>query len=171
MLWANKGCIYDTSQGASPLLCSWQTFGSCEVLIASKPKRTVTPLCIYVHPTFAQLELPVRIWHRKSNNYYRNNKTFSKKVSKKVVWWGIIIKRRGISSTWFFQQKGGSLEGSTQAIKNQQIYARINLFPRKKYQSLIFRCRIRHIYLIHRTLSRMRLLKKWREKYHRSIIN
>jgi len=32
-----------------------------EVLIASKPKRTVTPLCIYVHPTFAQLELPVRI--------------------------------------------------------------------------------------------------------------
>ena len=32
----------------------------------------------------------------------------------------------------------GNLEGSTQAIKNQQIRARINLFPRKKSQSLIF---------------------------------
>lgn len=158
MLWANKGCIYDTSQGASPLLCSWQTFGSCEVLIASKPKRTVTPLCIYVHPTFAQLELPVRIWHRKSNKYYRIYKTFSKKVSKKVMWGEIIIKRRGISSTWFFQQKGGSLERSTQAIKNQQLHARKNLFSRKKYQSLIFRYRIRLISLIHRTLSSMRLL-------------
>ena len=94
MLWANKGCIYDTSQGASPLLCSWQTFGSCEVLIASKPKRTVTPLCIYVHPTFAQLELPVRIWHRKSNKYYRNNKTFSEKVSKKVVRGDTIGKKK-----------------------------------------------------------------------------
>ena len=52
----------------------------------------------------------------------------------------------------------GSLERSTQAIKNQQLHARINLFSRKKYQSLIFRCRIRHIPLIHRTLSRMRLL-------------
>ena len=31
----------------------------------------------------------------------------------------------------------GSLERSTQAIKNQQIYARINHFSRKKYQSLI----------------------------------
>ena len=51
-----------------------------------------------------------------------------------------------------------TLERSTQAIKNQQIYARINLFSQKKYQSLIFRCRIRLISLIHRTLSRMRLL-------------
>lgn len=52
----------------------------------------------------------------------------------------------------------GSLERSTQAIKNQQIYARINLFPRKKYQSLIFRYKIKVISLIHRALSRMRLL-------------
>ena len=51
-----------------------------------------------------------------------------------------------------------TLEGSTQAIKNQQLHARINLFSRKKYQSLIFRCRIRLISLIHSTLSRMRLL-------------
>ena len=164
MLWANKGCIYDTSQGASPLLCSWQTFGSCEVLIASKPKRTVTPLCIYVHPTFAQLELPVRIWHRKSNNYYRNNKTFSKKVSKKVMWgghnrkkesylWNMILPTKGMRLGWY-------LEGSTQAIKNQQLHARIYLFSRKKYQSLIFRHKIRLISLIHNTLSRMRLLWK-----------
>ena len=52
----------------------------------------------------------------------------------------------------------GSLERSTQAIKNQQIHARINLFSRKKYQSLIFRHKTRLISLIHRTLSRMRLL-------------
>ena len=153
MLWANKGCIYDTSQGASPLLCSWQTFGSCEVLIASKPKRTVTPLCIYVHPTFAQLELPVRIWHRKSNNYYRNNKTFSKKVSKKVVWGDTIVKRRAICGAWFFQQKEWYLERSTAAIKNLLIHARINLFSRKKYQSLIFGYKIRLISLIHNTLT------------------
>ena len=50
------------------------------------------------------------------------------------------------------------LEGSTQAIKNQQIHARKNLFSRKKYQSLIFGYKIRLIYLIHNTLSRMRLL-------------
>ena len=158
MLWANKGCIYDTSQGASPLLCSWQTFGSCEVLIASKPKRTVTPLCIYVHPTFAQLELPVRIWHRKSNNYYRNNKTFSEKVSKKVMWGNTIVKSRAICGTWFFQQKGWYLERSTQAIKNQQINARINLYSRKKSQSLIFRQKMKLISLIYWTLPRMRLL-------------
>ena len=171
MLWANKGCIYDTSQGASPLLCSWQTFGSCEVLIASKPKRTVTPLCIYVHPTFAQLELPVRIWHRKSNNYYRNNKTFSKKVSKKVMWGGTVEKRRVSAEHDNSNKREEILEGSTQAIKNQQIHARKNLFSRKKYQSLIFWYRIRLISLIHNTLTQMRLLWKWREKYHRSIIN
>jgi hypothetical protein len=45
----------------------------------------------------------------------------------------------------------GSLERSTQAIKNQQIYARINLFSRKKYQSLIFGYKIRVISLIHNT--------------------
>ena len=52
----------------------------------------------------------------------------------------------------------GSLERSTQAIKNQQIYARINLFSRKKYQSLIIGYKIKVISLIHNTLSRMRLL-------------
>ena len=63
-------------------------------------------------------------------------------------------------------QKGGNLEGSTQAIKNQQIHARINLFSRKKYQSLIFRYKIRLISLIHNTLSRMRLLGTKTEKSH-----
>ena len=33
---------------------------------------------------------------------------------------------------------GGSLEGSTQAIKNQQIYARINLFSRKSIKVSFF---------------------------------
>ena len=158
MLWANKGCIYDTSQGASPLLCSWQTFGSCEVLIASKPKRTVTPLCIYVHPTFAQLELPVRIWHRKSNKYYRNNKTFSEKVSKKNYARGELWWKGGELRSMILSTKGMMLEGSTQAIKNQQIHARINLFSRKKSQSLIFGHKTRLIPLIYRTLQRMRLL-------------
>ena len=89
-----KECIQYT-QGAFPLLCSWLIVELCENSTQSKPKRTVTPLCIYVHPTFAQLELPVRIWHRKSNNYYRNNKTFSEKVSKKVMRGGTVVKRRG----------------------------------------------------------------------------
>lgn len=161
MLWANKGCIYDTSQGASPLLCSWQTFGSCEVLIASKPKRTVTPLCIYVHPTFAQLELPVRIWHRKSNNYYRNNKTFSKKVSKKVMWGDTIVKRKVSAehdssykmdeAIMIFRKKYASDKEPTNIRTYKSFFS-------KKYQSLIFRYRIRIISLIHRTLSRMRLL-------------
>lgn len=86
-----------------------------------------------------------------------------------------IVKRRAISEHDILPTKGmrleGSLEGSTQAIKSQQIYARINLFSRKKYQSLIFRYKIRLISLIHNTLSRMRLLEKWRKKYHGSIIN
>lgn len=98
--------VYNTPHEAFPLLCSWQLCSNCQILTASKPKRTVTPLCIYVHPTFAQLELPVRIWHRKSKKYNRNNKTFSKKVSKKVVWGDTIVKRRAICGTWFFQQKG-----------------------------------------------------------------
>lgn len=49
----------------------------------------------------------------------------------------------------------GSLERSTQAIKNQQIYARINLFSRKKYQSLIFGYKIRLISLIHSALTKL----------------
>lgn len=73
-----------------------------------------------------------------------------------------IVKRRAISEHDILPTKGmrleGSLERSTQAIKNHQLHARKNLFSRKKYQSLIFRYRIRIISLIHRTLSRMRLL-------------
>ena len=42
--------------------------------------------------------------------------------------------------------------------KERLIRSRKKVFPRKKYQSLIFRHKIRVISLIHRTLSRMRLL-------------
>lgn len=89
-------------------------------------------------------------------------KLLAKKFRKKLREGDTIVKRRAISEHDILPTKGmrleGSLEGSTQAIKSQQIYARINLFSRKKYQSLIFWCRIRLISLIHRTLSRMRLL-------------
>lgn len=71
-------------------------------------------------------------------------------------------KKESYLRSMIFPTKGmrldGSLERSTQAIKNQQIYARKNLFLEKKYQSLIFRHKTRLISLIHRTLSRMRLL-------------
>lgn len=71
-------------------------------------------------------------------------------------------KKESYLRSMIFPTKGmrldGSLERSTQAIKNQQIYARINLFSRKKYQSLIFGYKIILISLIHSTLSRMRLL-------------
>ena len=44
--------VYDTSHRAFPLLCSWHTVWICEILTASKPKRTVTPLfiCMSTHP-------------------------------------------------------------------------------------------------------------------------
>ena len=68
-----------------------------------------------------------------------------------------IVKRRAISEHDILPTKGmrleGSLERSTQATKNQQIYARINLFSRKKYQSLIFGYKIRLISLIHNILT------------------
>ena len=71
-------------------------------------------------------------------------------------------KKESYLRSMIFPTKGmrleESLERSTQATKNQQIYARINLFSRKKYQSLIFRYRIRLISLINSALSRMRLL-------------
>lgn len=66
-------------------------------------------------------------------------------------------KKESYLRSMIFPTKGmrleGSLERSTQATKKQQIYARINLFSRKKCQSLIFRCKIRLISLIHNTLS------------------
>ena len=45
--------VYNTPHEAFPLLCSWQLCSNCQILTASKPKRTVTPLCIYVCPTSA----------------------------------------------------------------------------------------------------------------------
>ena len=47
------GAVYNTPHEAFPLLCSWQLCSNCQILTASKPKRTVTPLCIYVCPTSA----------------------------------------------------------------------------------------------------------------------
>lgn len=71
-------------------------------------------------------------------------------------------KKESYLRSMIFPTKGmrldGSLERSTQAIKNQQLQARINLFSRKKSQSLIFWHKTRLISLIHNTLSRMRLL-------------
>ena len=88
---------------------------------------------------------------------FETTKLLAKKFRKKLCEGDTIVKRRAISEHDILPTKGmrleGSLERSTQAIKNQQIHARINLFSRKKYQSLIFRCRIRIISLIHRTLS------------------
>lgn len=93
---------------------------------------------------------------------FETTKLLAKKFRKKLREGDTIVKRRAISEHDILPTKGmrleGSLEGSTQATKNQQLHARINLFPRKKYQSLIFRHKIRVISLIHRTLSRMRLL-------------
>lgn len=52
------------------------------------------------------------------------------------------VKRRAISEHDILPTKGmrleGSLEGSTQAIKNQQIYARINLFSQKSIKVSFF---------------------------------
>ena len=47
--------VYNTPHETFPLLCFWQSVWSCEVLMASKPKRTVTPytVCMYVCPTSA----------------------------------------------------------------------------------------------------------------------
>lgn len=93
---------------------------------------------------------------------FETTKLLAKKFRKKLREGDTIVKRRAISEHDILPTKGmrleGSLEGSTQAIKNHQLHARINLFSRKKYQSLIFRCKIRLISFIHRALSRMRLL-------------
>ena len=45
------------------------------------------------------------------------------------------------------------------------------IFFRKKYQSLIIYIKHNVIYLTFRWFYRMRLLRKWRKKYHESIIN
>ena len=71
----------------------------------------------------------------KGTNVIRNNKTFSKKSFEKSYVRGHNRKKESYLRSMIFPTKGmrleGSLEGSTQAIKNQQIYARINLFSRK----------------------------------------
>ena len=93
---------------------------------------------------------------------FETTKLLAKKFRKKLCEGDTIVKRRAISEHDILPTKGmrleGSLERSTQAIKNQQIHARINLFSRKKYQSLIIGYKIRLISLIHNTLSKMRLL-------------
>ena len=43
-----------------------------------------------------------------------------------------MVKRRGAAEHDNSNKREEILEGSTPAIKNQQIYARINLFSRKK---------------------------------------
>ena len=110
----------------------------------------------------------------KGTNVIRNNKTFSKKVSKKVMW-GRTVKKRRVSAEhdssykrdeaiMKFRKKFASNKETTNIRTYKSFFS-------KKYQSLIFRYRIMLISFIHRALSRMRLLWKWREKYHRSIIN
>ena len=44
--------VYNTPHETFPLLCFWQSVWSCEVLMASKPKRTVTPytVCMSAQP-------------------------------------------------------------------------------------------------------------------------
>lgn len=71
---------------------------------------------------------------------------------------------------------GWYLERSTQAIKNQQIYARINLFSRKKYQSLIFQENF-SLYIWYITIYKndtfLKIAREVSSKYHkigRSII-
>ena len=88
---------------------------------------------------------------------FETTKLLAKKLCEGELW-----RKGGCLRSMILPTKGmrleGSLERSTQATKNQQLHARINLFSRKKYQSLIFRQKTRFISLIHRTLSRMRLL-------------
>ena len=38
--------VYNTPYEAFPLLCSWQLCSNCQILTASKPKRTKTPFTI-----------------------------------------------------------------------------------------------------------------------------
>ena len=45
------------------------------------------------------------------------------------------------------------------------------VFSRKKSQCIILRLKYRIISLIFNTLAKRDFSKKWREKYHRSIIN
>ena len=46
-----QGLYIKTSQGAFPLLCSWLTVWTCEILTSSKPKRSVNALCIMSRPS------------------------------------------------------------------------------------------------------------------------
>ena len=64
--------------------------------------------------------------------------------------------------------------GNSGCLDNQQGFVtriRIDIFSRKKYQSLIVYIKPNAIYLTFRWFYRMRLLWIYRKKYHRSIIN
>ena len=116
--------------------------------------ETFTAIFMFLHISIANC---LQNYRKKTKQQNFQLKSFEKSCMR-----GHNSKKESYLRNMILPTKGmrleGSLERSTQAIKNQQIYARINLFSRKKYQSLIFRYRIRLISLIHNTLSRMRLL-------------
>ena len=60
----------------------------------SKPKRTVTPLCIYVHPAFAHLELSARYDTAKVTIIIETTKLLAKKFRKKLCEGDTIVKRK-----------------------------------------------------------------------------
>ena len=96
-------------------------------------------------------------------------KKFRKKLCEGELWRkggclrSMILPTKGMMLGW-------SLERSTPAIECWQIYARIYLFSRKKYQSLIFAWKMWFKYLICNKILEMRLLGLWVEKSHWSLI-
>ena len=50
MFETNEGHILYIPWGVLVALCFWQSIWSCEVLMESKPKRQITPLCISAYP-------------------------------------------------------------------------------------------------------------------------
>ena len=61
--------VYNTPHEAFPLLCSWQLCSNCQIITASKPKRTVTPYMYICLPNLCPLGLPVWVRRYKDNTF------------------------------------------------------------------------------------------------------
>ncbi len=105
--WHIKKCAKGTtSQGAFPLLCFWQAVGSCEVLKASKPKRSENAFSMYVS---RRSDYPRVFCKQKDGANILNNLhntilfLFFLLSSEKKLWIAVWIKTgKNIWQNWWF---------------------------------------------------------------------
>ena len=81
--------VYNTPHEAFPLLCSWQLCSNCQILTASKPKRTVTPYTVYM----SAQPLPIGAFGMGID--ITNGKTFTLKTA--LFGWQSMILRSGLT--------------------------------------------------------------------------